>query len=202
MPRALSAVLRCGLALITVALGGAFLVITSLWWGGIEQGSFWWGLRFCLAFIVGILPLGLLYAWRGPSVINKVLPVLGGLAMSVAYIAGATTAHDIVMSKVGVDAEATVDSQTRYHCSVRHLDGTLISQELRTDCEGFKPGDTLSVVHDPHDRFAPIPGHKSGLEVEGGVWITGAAGLVVLAVIAIGSPPVRPRNKTTNVHDS
>jgi hypothetical protein len=201
VPVALSAVLRGGLAVVVIVLGTALVSVTSVWWHGVDEsgnGGYW--LSFMLALTAGTGALVWLYGLQ-PSKPATVLIVLGCLAMCVVFLTGAEAVHDLTLRRAGVDTDAVVDrvwtTESRpgpsYHCTLRRTDGTPIPRELTPDCEGFDAGETLAIVVDPDGRFAPRAGRKSGLDTTGWSGVAGTAGLIVLIVIAIGSPPRRSK---------
>ncbi|MEO3827702.1 hypothetical protein [Actinomadura sp. B10D3] len=191
-----SAVLRGGLVLGVAAFGFVCAVAGYLWWNA-TAGA----LIAVIGMISTVVALGWLYQTRRPLRFSGVPLTFGVLSLLALYIVGVVAARDIAMTLVGVDAEAVVErtwtTESRgsesHHCTLRRTDGAPIPGELATSCEGYGRGDTMPVVLDPRDRFAPVGGPKSDLPAVGESQVVGAAALVLLVSIAIGSVPEHPR---------
>ncbi|MFD0533276.1 hypothetical protein ACFQY7_05265 [Actinomadura luteofluorescens] len=176
-------------------LGFAFAAAGYLWWGTTAAA-----LIAVSAMIGVVMALGWLYRTRRPLRFRGAPLTLGVLAAFVVHIAGVVAARDIAMTLVGVDAEAVVErtwtthsrGSQSHHCTLHRTGGAPIPRKLATSCEGYGRGDTMPVVLDPRGRFAPVGGPKSDLPAVGESQVVAAAGLVLLASIAIGSVPERP----------
>ncbi|MGW5412147.1 hypothetical protein [Actinomadura geliboluensis] len=198
LPAAVSALWRgartLGIALLFLTLASA----AYLRWGMASAA---------LAAIVGCIctavALGLLYDTRRPLRFKIVPLSLGYLALLTLNAVGVIAARDVTMTLVGTDADVIVaktwttggtKGKPQHHCTLRHPDGTPLTRELATNCEGHTVGDTIPVVLDPQGRFPPISGPKKDMSTVGELQITTAAGLALVLSIAIGSPPKQPRS--------
>ncbi|XRQ05922.1 hypothetical protein ACN3XK_56755 [Actinomadura welshii] len=188
-------VIRRGGATLGMALLGFVLASACyLWWGRVSA---------VLIGITGILAttfaLGRLYHTGGPARFGGASLTIGVLATIALYTVGVLAVRDVALTLVGVETTAVVEREwttrergtTTSHCTLRHADGTPIQRELHTDCRGREPGDTVQVVFDREGRLPTVAGPKDDMPTVGEIQATGAAGLVLLASIAMGSVPTR-----------
>ncbi|MFD0900587.1 hypothetical protein [Actinomadura sediminis] len=190
-----SAVLRGGLVIVISAVGLVSSSAAFLWWGT-TSGA----VLVVIGIMASLAVLVRLYERRRPLRFASVALVLGVVALFVLNIVGLAAARDAVMTLAGDDAEAVVTRTwtepgrggETYHCTVRRADGGPVRRELASGCAGYEPGDTLQIVIDPGGRFAPVAGPESDLPVVGQAQVAGAAALVLLLSVAIGSGPRRP----------
>lgn len=195
---ALPALWRGTRTLAVCVLGLAAASAAFLWWGPTAAA-----LLAIAGFAGSVIALGLMYGTRRPLRFRSVPLSLGVLALLVLYGVGVIAVRDVTMTLVGTDVDAVVertwttrDSKTepQRHCSLRRPDGTPVSREYGSNCEGRERGDTIPVVLDPQGRFAPIGGPRSDMQTTGELQVTAAAALVLLLSAALGSPAGQRRS--------
>lgn len=179
-------------------LGIALLCLSVTSFAYLRWGVASAALTAIIGYLCTAVALGIMYGTRRPLRFKAVPLSLGYLALLVLNAVGVIAVRDVTMAAVGTDADVVVaktwttgntKGKPQHHCTLRQSDGTPLPRELATSCKGRSVGDTIPVVLDPRERFAPIGGPKEDMSTTGELQITAAAGLVLLISIAIGSPP-------------
>ncbi|MBO2452555.1 hypothetical protein J4573_36070 [Actinomadura barringtoniae] len=195
-------VLWRGLAATGLAIGLMLLAAWAFIAGGDALGA--------ILAVVGIIATVFALCWlavagdrsfRGTGAVITV----GLLATIFYYGVGVISARDVAAVEWGTDTDAVVGHtwtagtgrKKGYHCSLEHRDGTPFPRDLGSSCKGYDTGDTIGIVADAHNRFAPVLGRRNDLPVTAEAIATGIGGGVLLLMIWLAAYFGRPGPSST-----
>jgi len=186
-----------GLAATAVAVGMLLLAA----WAFIASGDTLGGILAVLGIIAAVFALAWLAmagdrSFRGSGALIGV----GLLAAMLYYGVGVISARDVAAVELGSDTQAVVGHtwttgkgrKKGFHCSLKHTDGTPFPRDLGSSCKGYETGDTISIVADTHNRFAPVQGRRNDLPVMPEGVATGIGGGLLLLMIWLAAYFGRP----------